>query len=86
MDGSPLKKRALPHKHKQATDSRIQNALTQANMILKHLAEAAQEHKVVVSNLNKKAKFLARHEVAKALGDRGDALKKAHWWSEGNGR
>ncbi len=40
-----------------------------------YLADAAQERKVVASNLKKKTKFLARLEVTKALGDR-EELKK----------
>ncbi len=58
-----------------ATDSIIQSVLAQGNTILKHLADAAEERKVVAPNLKKKTKFLARLEVAKALGDR-EELKK----------
>ncbi|KAI2489793.1 hypothetical protein MHU86_24787 [Fragilaria crotonensis] len=77
MNGSSSKKRAAPQDEheQQVTDSILQNVLAQGNRILKHLAGAAQECKVVASNLKKKTKFLARLEVAKALGDR-EELKK----------
>lgn len=77
VDGSSPKKRAAApqDEHEQATDSIIRNVLAQGNTILQHLADAAQECKVVASNLKKKTKFLARLEVAKALGDR-EELKK----------
>jgi hypothetical protein len=77
VDGLSSKKRAAApqDEHEQATDSIIQSVLAQGNTILKHLADAAEERKVVASNLKKKTKFLARLEVAKALGDR-EELKK----------
>ena len=76
MDGWPSKKRALPLKHEQATGSMIQNVLAQEDTILKDFADAAQECKVVTSNLKKTTDFLARLEVAKDLGGDREELKK----------
>ena len=68
VSSSKNKLAAQQQEREQADSAMLQNVFAQGNSILKRLADSAKQGK-------KKAKFHARLEVAKALGDREELVK-----------